>query len=58
MTTLTIEKLADTVGAAIHDVDVHRLLTDDGLPAATLEALDANGVLLFRGRGIDDASQV
>jgi alpha-ketoglutarate-dependent taurine dioxygenase len=58
MTTLTIEKLADTVGAAIHDVDVHRLLTDDGLPAATLEALDANGVLLFRGLGIDDASQV
>jgi alpha-ketoglutarate-dependent taurine dioxygenase len=58
MTTLTTEKLAATVGATVVGVDRDRLLTDDRLPAWTLEALEANGVLLFRGLHVDDATQV
>ena len=58
MTTVTLEKLSATVGAAIHGADVDHLLNDDALPEWTLEALDASGVLVFPGLGIDDASQV
>jgi alpha-ketoglutarate-dependent taurine dioxygenase len=58
MTTLTTEKLAATVGATVIGVDRERLLADDRLPAWTLEALEANGVLLFRGLHADDAAQV
>jgi alpha-ketoglutarate-dependent taurine dioxygenase len=58
--TVTIEtaKLTETVGAEVLGVDVDRLLHDDELPAWTLEALDANGVLVFRDLHIDDAAQV
>jgi alpha-ketoglutarate-dependent taurine dioxygenase len=58
--TLTIEtaKLTDTVGAQVLGVDVDRLLHDDELPAWTHEALDANGVLVFRDLHVDDAAQV
>ena len=58
--TLTIEtaKLTETVGAEVLGVDVDRLLHDDELPAWTLEALEANGVLVFRDLHIDDAAQV
>ena len=51
-------KLTDTVGAQVLDVDVDRMLHDDGVPAWTLEALEANGVLVFRDLHIDDAAQV
>jgi alpha-ketoglutarate-dependent taurine dioxygenase len=58
--TLTVEtvKLTETVGAQVLGVDVDMLLHDDQLPASTLEALDANGVLVFRDLHIDDAAQV
>jgi alpha-ketoglutarate-dependent taurine dioxygenase len=55
---LTVKKLNDTVGAEILDVDRERLLHDDALPDACLEALDTHGVLLFRGLHLDDAAQV
>ena len=58
MTTVTIEKLAATVGARVVGVDRDQLLTDPRLPAWTLDALEANGVLLFRGLHLDDATQV
>ena len=57
-TTLETTKLTDTVGAEVHGVDVERMLSDDELPAAVLEALEANGVLVFRDLHLDDASQV
>ena len=47
--TLDINRLSDTVGAEVAGVDARRLATDDGLPAALLDALSNNGVLLFRG---------
>jgi alpha-ketoglutarate-dependent taurine dioxygenase len=58
MTTLTIDKLGDTVGAEVLGVDRDRLLDDDALPAWTLRALDEHGALVFRGLYLDDATQV
>ncbi|MGH9275441.1 MAG: TauD/TfdA dioxygenase family protein [Acidimicrobiales bacterium] len=58
MATMTTEKLAATVGASIVGVDRDRLLDDEALPAWTLEALEANGVLVFPELHIDDATQV
>ena len=56
--TLTVEPLADTVGAEVLDVDADRLAGDDGLAAAVLGALEANGVLVFRGLDPDPEAQV
>ena len=58
MAVITTEKLGDTVGALVEGVDADRLLNDDALPAWTLEALEANGALVFRDLHIDDATQV
>jgi alpha-ketoglutarate-dependent taurine dioxygenase len=55
---ITTEKLTPTVGALVEGVDRERLLEDEALPAWTLEALDANGALVFRGLHLDDATQV
>jgi alpha-ketoglutarate-dependent taurine dioxygenase len=58
--TRTIEtvKLTETVGAEVRGVDVDRLLHDEDLPTWTHRALEANGVLVFRGLHIDDAAQI
>ncbi len=58
MRTLTIEKLSENVGAEILDVDVDRLLHDEDLPGACLDALEQYGVLLFRELHADDDAQV
>ncbi len=58
MDVITTKKLGDTVGAEVLDVDRECLLHDDAFPQAFLEALDANGVLLFRELHIDDSTQV
>ena len=58
MTTITLEQLSPTVGAEVVGVDAARLLDDAALPEATLEALDAHGVLVFRNLHLDDATQV
>jgi alpha-ketoglutarate-dependent taurine dioxygenase len=58
MGVITTEKLGTSVGAEVTGVDKERLLLDDGLPAACLEALEANGALVFRDLHIDDATQV
>jgi alpha-ketoglutarate-dependent taurine dioxygenase len=55
---LTVRKLTATVGAEALEVDVERLLNDQDLPAEVLDALDAHGVLLFRGLHPDDEQQV
>jgi alpha-ketoglutarate-dependent taurine dioxygenase len=56
--TLRIEPLTATVGAELRDVDVERLRTDDELPQAVMDALEAHGILVFPGLHIDDATQV
>ena len=57
MTTLAIERSGATVGATVVGVDCERLLTDADLPQWCLDALEANGVLVFKGLHIDDATQ-
>jgi alpha-ketoglutarate-dependent taurine dioxygenase len=58
MSGLTTKKLGRSVGAEVVGVDRDRLLHDDALPAATLEALEQNGALVFRDLHVDDATQV
>jgi len=58
MSTATTEKLGASVGAAVVGADCRRLLTDDVFPEWCLDALEASGVLVFRGLHIDDATQV
>ena len=58
MSTLSIERVADRVGANVVGVDRDRLVDDDALPAWCLDALEANGVLVFKGLHVDDAAQV
>ena len=55
---LAVKKLEATVGAEVLGVEKEQLLADGDLPAAVMEALDENGVLVFRALHIDDATQV
>ena len=58
MSTVSLEKLAATVGAEVLGADHDLLLDDPAMPGWTLDALDANGVLVFRDLHLDDATQV
>src|ERR1700677_4335288 len=58
MGALTTRKLGATVGAEVLGVDPEQLLSDDALPQACMEALEENGVLVFRELHIDDDTQV
>jgi alpha-ketoglutarate-dependent taurine dioxygenase len=55
--TLKLEKATPTVGAEVFDVDVDRLLHDDELPQAIMEAVEEHGALLFPELHLDDESQ-
>jgi alpha-ketoglutarate-dependent taurine dioxygenase len=57
MAVITTERLG-AVGAEVHGVDREQLLHDEALPAWTLDALEANGALVFRGLHLDDEAQV
>src|SRR5262249_16808919 len=46
------------VGAEVLGVEADRLSADDLLGQAVLEALEDNGVLVFRGLGLDPEAQV
>ena len=56
--TATTAKLGAGVGAEVIGADRARLLADDAFPDWCLDALEANGVLVFRALHIDDATQV
>lgn len=58
MAAIAFEKLSETIGVEALEVDVDRLLHDEDLPAACMEALEDHGVVLFRELHIDDPSQV
>ena len=58
MSTLTTKPLAGTVGAEVVGLEPDQLLQDDSLPEAVMEALEDNGVLVFRELDIDDDTQV
>lgn len=58
MSLLTITKLTDTVGAEVTGLDAGQLAADDSVSAAILDALEDNGVLVFRGLNLEPAAQV
>jgi alpha-ketoglutarate-dependent taurine dioxygenase len=58
MSLLTINKLTDTVGAEVTGVDSDRLVSDDLLADAVLEALEDNGVLVFPRLRLEPEAQV
>src|SRR4051812_37895876 len=58
MAVLTTQKLGETVGAEIVGVDPERLVTDEDLPGAVLDALEQYGALVFRDLHLDDQQQV
>ncbi|PQE00159.1 taurine catabolism dioxygenase TauD [Mycobacterium sp. EPG1] len=58
MSLLTINKLTPSVGAEVLGVDPERLVSDDRLSAAVLDALEDNGVLVFPGLHLDPQAQV
>jgi hypothetical protein len=55
--TLTIEPLAP-IGALIHGATADVLLHDPDVERAVMEALEANGVLVFPEIGLDDQEQI
>ncbi len=55
--TLKLEKVTPTVGAVVLDVDLDRLLTDDALPQAVMNAAEEHGALVFPELHIDDETQ-
>jgi alpha-ketoglutarate-dependent taurine dioxygenase len=55
---LRTERLTETVGAEVLDVDVDRLRGDADLPQLVMQALEEHGVLVFRALYIDDETQV
>jgi alpha-ketoglutarate-dependent taurine dioxygenase len=57
-TTWNTEPLGDTIGAEVVEVTVESLLADRDLAGWCLEALEANGVLVFKDLHVDDATQV
>ena len=58
MAPITVDGLGGEVGAEVRGVDAERLMTDGSLPAAIMEALEDNGVLVFRGLHLDPETQV
>jgi alpha-ketoglutarate-dependent taurine dioxygenase len=58
MSAVATRPLAGTVGAEVVGLDCEQLMKDDELPAAVMEALEQNGVLVFRELHIDDETQV
>ena len=57
MSTIQIERYP-ALGAEILGVDTVRLFEDDELPALVLDALEDNGVVVFRDLHLDDETQV
>ena len=58
MSLLTIAKLTDCVGAEVVGLDATALARDDSVGASVLDALEDNGVLVFRGLHLDPVAQV
>ncbi|GLE52254.1 TauD/TfdA dioxygenase family protein [Mycobacterium montefiorense] len=58
MSLLTITKLSDSVGAEVTGLDPAHLAADDPVGETILDALEDDGVLVFRGLHLDPESQV
>jgi len=58
MSLLTITKLTDSVGAEVVGLESNALADDDSVGQSVLDALEDNGVLVFRGLQLDPVAQV
>ncbi|CAM2838991.1 taurine catabolism dioxygenase TauD [Mycobacterium intermedium] len=58
MSLLTITKLSESVGAEVTGLDATHLADNDAIGDAILEALEDNGVLVFRGLNLSPEDQV
>jgi alpha-ketoglutarate-dependent taurine dioxygenase len=58
MAVISTEKLSANVGALVVGVDAEQLLHDESLAEWCLEALEANGALVFRDLHLDDDTQI
>jgi alpha-ketoglutarate-dependent taurine dioxygenase len=58
MTALGVKPLSETIGAEVVGIDGEQMAKDPQLAGAILEALEANGVLVFRGLELDPEHQV
>ena len=58
MTTLTLQRLSEAVGAEVTGLDADQLVSDDSVAAAVTAALESNGVLVFRGLYLEPEAQV
>jgi alpha-ketoglutarate-dependent taurine dioxygenase len=58
MSLLTITKLGESVGAEVSGLDPAHLNSDDPVGEAILDALEHNGVLVFRGLRLEPEAQV
>jgi alpha-ketoglutarate-dependent taurine dioxygenase len=58
MSLLTITKLTDSVGAEVVGLGSAALANDDSIGQCVLDALEDNGVLVFRGLQLDPQAQV
>jgi len=58
MSLLTLNKLTESVGAEVCGLDLTGVASDDSIGAAVLDALEANGVLVFRGLHLAPEAQV
>ncbi|OBK10000.1 TauD/TfdA dioxygenase family protein [Mycobacterium asiaticum] len=58
MSLLTINKLTESVGAEVCGLDLAHAASNDSVGAAILDALETNGVLVFRGLHLEPEAQV
>jgi alpha-ketoglutarate-dependent sulfate ester dioxygenase len=58
MSLLTINKLTASVGAEVAGLDLAGIVSNDAVGEAVLDALEDNGVLVFRGLQLDPDAQV
>jgi alpha-ketoglutarate-dependent sulfate ester dioxygenase len=58
MSLLTINKLTESVGAEVCGLDLAGVAADESIGATILDALEANGVLVFRGLWLEPEAQV
>ena len=58
MTTLAVKRLSDAVGAEVAGVDAERQASGEVEPGGVLDALEANGVLVFHDLSLQPEEQV
>jgi alpha-ketoglutarate-dependent taurine dioxygenase len=58
MSTISITQTSRTIGAEVSGIEPDDLLKDESLVATLMDALEANGVLVFRDLDLDPETQV